>query len=694
MSQHHRTPSDGLTHPARERARHARALAGAAALAFSASCIAPAADETAAPAPTAQAVDQAINGASSPASQFQLDRAVKIPGCTATRISARYAVTALHCGSQVGHTVYFYTSGPGFNSQRAARVEEVIIRPGASMQACRQDEDCDDSSGRFADIALLRLSTSTSGGTDALDGAHATLAWRYPGEDVSGKKVGAGGHNGNSNPSGILLQATDTLDSTGDSDGKFETTTDQTDGGDSGGPFYYGGRVLGTLWGSGWDPLDGYWNRYTSVPAHLDWILSRIGYSWVGLPPQSNTRYTGSLVEAFVGKERECRYACEKTTSCDAYNYHSTLQMCELQGGVTGASTNSGWSGALRFGASSGASNQVVGYLRGDGYSSVLHEATSGAVHELYLTSTGWRVGAISAAGAPAVAGRLSPYRRADGIQAVVYRSTAGRLIELALVGGSWTWADLSSWGGPTAAGDPVAYVRADGVSAVVYRSSTGRIHELRLGTLGWIATDLSGAAGVTVAASSDPHAFVRADGYSSVVFRAGADVWELYKATGGGWIAGVPSQLAGAPAAASRPFGYNHRDGITAIVYRSTANRIIELWIGSTGWRVGDITAGGPAAAGNPVAYVRTDGVESVVYRSTAGQIIELANAPWGAWNLSATTGAGAATTDPAVYVRGDGHNTVVHGIAGNRVAELAWRRGAPAWTAADLSSSAGETP
>lgn len=631
---------------------------------------------------------QPINGdTSAPASQFQLDRAIKIPGCTATRISARFAVTAAHCNSSVNSTVRFYEGGPGVGSG-TARIEEVILRPGVSGPACNNDEDnCWDSSGRFADIALLRLSAADE---NDLEGPHATLAWTYPGDGATGKKVGAGGHNGNANPNANLRQATDQL-SGSDQDGSFDTVDDHTDGGDSGGPFYVSNRVVGVLWGSWWVPFD-HFNVYTSVPRHLSWILTQIGYSWRGQPSQTNRIYGGNLIEAVIGTELVCQYACEKTTSCEAYSYNPSGSMCGLYSNVTSSSTLSGWRGALKHGARSGNSNDVVGYVRSDGLSAVVHTATNGRIHELLLDGA-WSPGDIHST-APAVASKLTAYRRSDGINAVVYRSTSNRIIEIALTNGTWKWFDLTTvTSAETAAGSPVAYVRTDGVSAIVYRgAASGHIIELRLGSRGWLASDLTAASGASLVASSDPSATVRSDGQNSIVFRSGSHIWELYQANGQNWVWGVPSQLAaGAPPAASRPFGYAHRNGTNAIVYRSTTNQVIELYLVGGQWHWGQIGSG---ATGDPTAYVRTDGVEVALFRNSAGHIIELTNTPWQAWNLTSITGASASTTNPAVYHRRDGYNAVLFETSANHVGELYWKPGAPQWNDGDLTAVSGETP
>lgn len=638
---------------------------------------------------------QAINGPSAPASAFQLARGVKLPGCTATKISARFAITARHCGSRVGDTVFFYGAGPGIDEARSAQIDAVFARPGTTIAGCQDSpSSCIDTTGQFADVAVIRLTNEVSATLDSLAGGQATLAWRYPGENVAGTQVGAGKHEGNPNDGGTLLQVNDTLDSASDSDSSFQTTTDFVDPGDSGGPFYVGGRILGTLWGHGWDLTEGYYSLYTSVPRHLDFILTSMGYHWIGQPSQANRAYAGTVIEAFAATEQVCQYACEHTASCQAYNVSAT-QTCSLVSNVVGSSFALGSHAALHYGASSSTSNDVIGYVRGDGFNAVLHKASNGQLHELFRNASTWSHGTIAPAGMPTIASKLSGYRRADGINAVVYRSAANHIIELALVNGAWIQGDLTAAAGSAAAvGDPAAYVRGDGVSAIVFRAANGHINELRLTAAGWAATNLTAAAGSAIVASSDPSAFVRSDGLSSVVFRAGSDIIELFKATGGSWGVGGPSSLASAPAAASRPHGYNHHDGITAIVYRSTANRVIELWLDGAGWHFGDITGVGLAAAGDPVAYVRSDAVESVAYRSTSNLLMELTNNPWQSINQSAIAGTSALTTDPAVYVRTDGLSATVYGLASNHVGELSLQIGASGSVAGDLTTQSGETP
>jgi len=162
--------------------------------------------------------------------------------------------------AEVGDNIEFYRSG-AFSPSGDARIEERYARTGISFDDCYNNHsNCYDGAGRLADIALLRLSADDEAD---LEGPHATLAWEYPGADVAGKAVGAGRHNGVVNPNDSLRQANGELDSSNDLGnglpmphgtpaGSFKTAENQTDDGDSGGPFYVGSQVLGVHVGT-WD---------------------------------------------------------------------------------------------------------------------------------------------------------------------------------------------------------------------------------------------------------------------------------------------------------------------------------------------------------------------------------------------------------------------------------------------------------
>ncbi|HEY0251103.1 MAG TPA: trypsin-like serine protease [Kofleriaceae bacterium] len=646
-------------------------------------------------APEESTTDEAIKGHYSMANQWQTDRGAHVPSCSATRIGARYVLTSAHCLTHVGDTVEFYSVSNSLDHALTATVEQVWLRPGVDPQGCHDSHfsfgACYDSNGSFADIALVKVK-NVVGANENVDslllGAQATLAWTYPGNGSIVTQVGGGMYGEDDttdDPDHALHQVTDTLQSD-NGDGKYVTTHDNTNPGDSGSPLYNGiGQVLATLFGVRTNNCN-----YTSVPRHLDWLLGTMSYRWPGTTPQANVLANGSQLQAFVGTERVCQYACEHTGTCEAYNYFAG-GACALYSHVTSMTASSGVRSALHYGQSSGRSGAVQGYVRGDAIDAVVHVVGT-TVRELRLVGTTWTPGNLSDVNAPPPAGKLSAYRRADGTNAVVYRSTVNHVIELALADGTWTSADLTTrWGGVAAAGDPVAYVRGDGVSSIVYRTANNRIDEYRLDSQGWVWADLSTDGTVPVPAHSDPIPFVRPDGTSSIVFRSNGDVYELYKQEGLQWTWGEPSALTHnptpPPAAASRPYGYTHHDGIPAIVYRSTTGRIIELFFNATGWGWGDITSGGPAPAGDPVANVRSDATEQVLYRSTSNQIIELTNTPWHSWNLTAQWSGPASTSDPSVYIRHDGVNAIVHAV-GTVAEELSWHLGDVSWLPGNISA------
>ena len=362
------------------------------------------------------------------ASQFQYERAIKTAkdlngGCTATRIGGRFALTAAHClentmRAEVGQEVEFYRYG-AFNPSGQAKIEQRWARPGVNPDACFDDQDnCYDDQGYFADIALLRLSANTE---SDLEFPQATLAWTYPGADVDGKVVGNGEHNGIDNPNASLRQANGELDWSDDVNGMFETDEAETDDGDSGGPFYVGTKVVGVLAGA-YEYFPDTYGRYTSVPFYIHWLLTKTGYEWRGQPPQAETIFVGDVIESSTNSHLACQYACEKTTACEAYNWHDGSNACWLYRNVSPAGTQAGWTAALK-GGRSGTSGDAVGYVRSDGVHSVVHVDANGRVEELALTGPQWVAYPIHG-NAPLAASRLTALRRADGTNAVYYRST------------------------------------------------------------------------------------------------------------------------------------------------------------------------------------------------------------------------------------------------------------------------------
>jgi hypothetical protein len=641
---------------------------------------------------------QSIDGPYTDASTWQRLRAIGAPvwnGCTATKIAPNFAVSAAHCGFSNGMTVAYYGSsgvGTAIPYWDSATITGVYLPPCVVNGKDGNKNDC---SGLFSDIAVIQL--------DAADtyGVAATLAWTYPGTNAAGQEVGRGLIDGNPNPNALLLQVDNQTSTSTDSGGSFWAQYARLDHGDSGGPFYVGGRVLGTAVGYNYSGA-----LYTSIPQHLDWILTVIQYYWSGNAPASRY-YNGSMLEAFWSTEQVCQYACDSRSDCQAYNYILSNGQCQLMSNVSGPTSayDTRYHGALHYaGARASRTSAVVGWQRSLTTDSIVHVATDGHVHHFDNSSGSWNAeDASGSAPQPSSGALLTAYRRADGSSSILYRS-GDQLVELNR-GSSYfdTWHAYTFPLAPntTPVGDPATYVRADGLSAVLYRTSTGHIIEVSetMSPTWWSTRDLTAATGVPVLAASDPTAYVRSDGVSSVLYRSSDDqIFELYMSPDHYWDWGEPSVLAGAPAAAGKPAGYTHHDETNAIVYATTAGRVEELWLDGDGWHAGDITGGGASAFDNPVPYVRTDAIEAVDYftwdYTHGGQVWEIANAgSWIAYDLNNYVPAGYVHTEPAPFVSHDGWDTIAYGTSYNHANTLTHEPNVN-WRTTDLTLSTGETP
>jgi hypothetical protein len=318
-----------------------------------------------------------------------------------------------------------------------------------------------------------------------------------------------------------------------------------------------------------------------------------------------------------------------------------------------------------------------------------------------HVVASAFRDWANATIGAAPATGTLLGFERGDGFSSIIYNSPHPQhhMKELSLNGGTWSLGDLTTLTGGSPNPAPYsAYVRTDGVSAIVYFSSL-HVFETALTPTGWVQNDLTLAAGGAQVAS-DPSGYVRSDGINAVVYvDLAGHIHQLSNTTGSPtWADSDLTALAGAPVANANARAYVRADGVNAVVFTTPDGHVRELSLSGTTWSAGDLTAltGAPPFAASLRPYTRSDGVSVVLYVDTSHNIQEislLSGSSWFVNNLSAIVGASGTARDVVPFVRSDEANSmIVRNVNDLHIREL--KLDSSGWHLTDLTATAGSPP
>lgn len=286
----------------------------------------------------------------------------------------------------------------------------------------------------------------------------------------------------------------------------------------------------------------------------------------------------------------------------------------------------------------------------------------------------------ISSAISTTVRSNIRGFTRADGTHGAVLRDAMGNLFEMR---GTPLSNSKYLGVGDTAGSDPWAYRRTDNVNAYLYVAwGDGHVHEVTPFGTGFLDNDFASAFGINAPPARadytgvpDVIGYVRSDNTNAIVYRSSANHIIEIRDNAGGSPPWIPHDLTidsnGPPATRGSAFPYVRSDGRNTIVYIAADNRIHEIATDLSGASDKDLFTASDetvAPSSEPWGYKRGDGINAVVYVGSDGTLRELSlfvGHPCGAkpWCRGLIQAAVApASVRPSGYVRADGLSAVVY--------------------------------